>query len=71
LHSFEDAQKEQGLKEDDWVYDVFFQYFQKVDLPSIIEVNKYPPQRKFKKNSVREKMIELLPDLELIPQLSY
>ncbi len=66
LASFDEVQEKQGLKEDDWVYDVFIRYLIPSNLPSVVEVNKYKfSNRKPEKDSlaeiIKDKIGELLP----------
>ena len=62
LQSFDTAADSQGLKDDDWVYDIFVRYIIKADLPTIIEVRKYKfSNRKPETKTLTERVKELLP----------
>lgn len=62
IQSFDTASEVQGLKEDDWVYDIFVKYIIKADLPIIIEVRKYKfSNRKPETKTLTEKIKEFIP----------
>ena len=64
--SFEEAQEQQALKEDDWVYDVFLNYLIPDDLPNIVEVTKYKfSNKKPEKNSLAETIKNFSPEIGL------
>lgn len=63
--SFDEVQAEQGLKENDWVYDVFVRYLIPSNLPSVVEVNRYKfSNRKPEKDSLTERIGSLFPEFE-------
>ena len=67
IQSFETASETQGLKDDDWVYDIFVRYIIKADLPTIIEVRKYKfsnkkPETKTLAERIKEFIPQFLPD---------
>jgi len=69
LASFDEVQAEQGLKEDDWVYDVFVRYLIPNNLSSIVEVNRYrfstkKPEKDFLAKRVRSFFPEFEPELQ-------
>ena len=53
LHSFEEVQEKQFLKDKDWIQELFFRYYLNYDFPSIVEVNKYK-KRYFQKEPIRK-----------------
>lgn len=68
-HSYEEAREEQGLTEDDWVYEVFFRYFINYGFRHIVEVKKsHFSRRRHATDSLRERIRDFLPDSELFPQ---
>lgn len=65
LASFDEMQAEQGLKEDNWVYDVLVRYLIKHNLPSIVEVNRFnSSSRKPKKDSLAERIRSFFPEFK-------
>jgi len=65
MDSFDNVRERQGLKDDDWVYDVFVRYLIHHDLPSIVEVNKYKPSnRKPEKDSLAERINHFFPEFK-------
>lgn len=63
--SFEEVQKQQGLKDDDWVYDVFVRYLIPSNLPSVVEVNRYKfSNRKPEIDSLAERIRSFFPEFE-------
>jgi len=67
--SYEKAQDEQGLKKDDWVYDIFVRYIIKANLPTIVEVRKYRfSNPKPEKAKLLQRVREFLPTKLSIPQ---
>ena len=66
LASFDEVQGQQGLKEDDWVYDVFVRYLIPHNLASVVEVNKYKfSSRKPERDSLAERARDFFPGLEV------
>ncbi len=68
--SFDEVHEKQGLKEDDWVYEVIVRYSQhstqkKLSLSSIIKVNKYNSSNKNpKETSLIEKIRSFFPEFK-------
>ena len=69
LHSFEELQEKQGLKDGDYIYDILLRYLIKKDFPSIVEVRKYNfSNRKPEKESIMERVRSFFPSPEVIPE---
>lgn len=69
LHSFEELQEKQGLKDGDYVYDIFLRYLIKKDFTSIVEVRKYNfSNKKPEKESIIERVRGFFPKGEIIPE---
>ncbi len=65
LASFDEVQAEQGLKEDDWVYDVFIRYLIPSHLPSVVEVNRYKfSNKEHEKDFLAERIKNFFPEFE-------
>jgi len=68
-NSFRKAQQQSGLKNDDWVYDVFVRYLISKDLPSIVDVRKYKfsdkqPEKDSLVKRIRNFFPEFRPELQ-------
>jgi hypothetical protein len=66
-HTYQLAKEKQGLKDDDWTYEIYLRYFLKGNLSTILQVNKYKFSNP-KKDSLLEKIKNYLPNSDLIPQ---
>lgn len=65
IASFDEMQAEQGLKDDDWVYDVFVRYLISSNLPSVVEVNRYRfSNRKSEKDSLTDRIKSFFPEFD-------
>ena len=70
--SFEEIQETQGLKEEDWVYDVFIRYLIKSNFPSIAEVRKYNfSDKKPERDTLAERIKSFFPEFEPSLQPSF
>ncbi|MBW2998480.1 hypothetical protein KY321_02980 [Candidatus Woesearchaeota archaeon] len=70
--SFNDLKIEQGLKEDDWVYDILVRHYIRGDMASITEIRKFnSSSHKPDEVSLQDRIKAFFPDLELEPQFSY
>jgi hypothetical protein len=68
IPTFERAQEEQGMKEDDWAYRVIARYYMELDYSIIVDVQKRNfSNKKPAKKSLIERIEELLPEPELAP----
>ena len=71
-HSYEEVQKEQGLKREDWVHDILVRYLIKYKLPTIIDVRKYKFSNKEpEKQSIVEKIRSFFPDYPPLPEQAF
>ena len=68
-NTFEEVQREQGLKEDDFVYSIYFGYHIEANCPFIYKVTKYKKRiAEEEKDSVFDKIRKFIPEPELLPQ---
>jgi len=72
IYSFEEAQKQQGLKLGDKIHNIYFIHIIDHELPLIIEVQKYPQDKPPKNNyprkkSIKERLNEIIPIKETFP----
>lgn len=61
LTSFDEVKASQGLKEEDWVYEILAKYFISEDFLTIMKVDKYPYSRINKKDSIFDKINNIIP----------
>jgi hypothetical protein len=68
LHTFDEAHKQDGLSDNDWVYDVLFIYLITVKTPLIIQVRKFNFSRiKRGKTTLLDKVRQKIPELVPAP----
>jgi len=65
MASFDQVQAKQGLKDDDWVYEVCVRYLIHSNLSSVVQVSRHRfSNRKLERVSLTERIMSLFPEFE-------
>jgi hypothetical protein len=71
LKTFEEMQKKEGLKDNDWLFSVLVRYLISYNLPTIYSVNKFNFSNKVYKDSIKDKVNNFFPTFKPDFQISF